>query len=122
MHDFLRTEWKPELERLDRTRKRPDYYLLDTQHWKDIFEMRKSKYSNWLAYTKVHPLSSFSVNYETLVLNSLSVLGKLLEKYDMTCKPVDEWDPINCHAKYGKCLDKVKYSRYTGSILRVPPM
>ena len=109
MHDFLKTEWKPKLDRLDHIRADPAYYMLDTQHWKDIFEMRKEKYSNWLEYTKVHPLSSLSVNYENLVSDSLLFLKQLSQEYDMPCKPVDEWDPISCHAKWGRCLDEKKY-------------
>ena len=109
MHDFLRTEWKPELNRLDHTRLDPAYYMLDTQHWKDIFEMRNAKYSNWLEYIKMHPLSSLSVNYENLVSDSIRFLKQLTEEYDMPCKPVDEWNPITCHAKYGKCLGEVDF-------------
>ena len=104
MQAFLRSEWKNPLTRTDHSRKDPGYYMLDSQHWKNVFEMRTTKYTNWLEYTKRHPLSSIAVKYENMAANSTDFLKSLLKKYDMPCKPVSEWDPVECHAKWGKCV------------------
>ena len=105
MSSFLRSEWKNPLTRSDHSHKDSDWYMLDTQHWKNVFEMRNSKYTNWLEYTKLHPFSSTTVKYEDMAANSTIFLMNLLKKFDMPCKPVSEWDPVNCHAKYGNCED-----------------
>lgn len=102
MHDFLRSNWLPDFKPAGKESDK----MLDTQQWQNVFQMRTTKYSKWLEYTRMYPLSSLSVKYEELASNSTQFLKSLLDEYDMPCKPFDEWDPVNCHAKYGRCLGR----------------
>ena len=50
-----------------------------------------------------------------MAANSTIFLKNLLKKYDMPCKPVSEWDEIDCHAKFSKCL-KAKSRTVSGCL------
>jgi len=70
MQDFLRSEWKNE----------------NKPYWKNIFEMRTSKYKNWLSYNEKHSRTEH-IRYEDLIVDGgEKFITQLCEKYKISCK------------------------------------
>ena len=93
MMKFLSEPWKPDL-------------MLDTQQWKNVFEMRTEKYKSWLDYSINHPKNAVWVNYEQLVEDSSSFFGHLINKYGVPCK--EEFRKSDCYSKHGGCWTQKK--------------
>lgn len=89
MSEFLTSTWTPRNE----------------MHWKDIFDMRTSKYQNWIEFSQNHPDQSLVIRYEDLLHNPVNFFKKLHVEFNITCRHTEE-DFIYSHgyAKFNTFL------------------
>ena len=90
MTDFLREPWKGGV-RIDGD--------VD-EKWKNVFEMRSSKYESWFEFILKHPDKAVGVSYEELVDDSEVFVRKIENVFGLECEKL--FIPVNGYTKHGR--------------------
>ena len=91
MSFFLTSKWQPTQE----------------QQWRNVFQLRTTKYRNWFQFLNSHRKSSIGVRYETLLEDAEGFFETLKTQYGIPCTGQADFKSIDSYVKF-KRIDQKK--------------